>query len=99
MMVRSPRFPMHNAIHSESHIVSLGDGYNLPIRIDNNKGCPQPACAVDLGPNCPPQYKGPFNSDGFPVGCKSACVADPSTYDFYGSGGENSWLILKYSER
>jgi hypothetical protein len=57
-------------------IVSLVDGYNLPMRIDNNKGCPVPECPVDLGPNCPAQLKGPFDSSGFPVGCKSACVAN-----------------------
>ncbi len=28
------------------------DGYNLPMRIDNTKGCGVPDCAVDLGPNC-----------------------------------------------
>jgi hypothetical protein len=33
-------------------LVSLVDGYNLPMRIDNNVGCPVAACPVDLGPNC-----------------------------------------------
>ncbi|PPQ92204.1 hypothetical protein CVT25_008978 [Psilocybe cyanescens] len=56
--------------------VSLVDGYNLPARIDNNKGCPVADCPVDLGPNCPPQLKGPFDSTGFPVGCRSACQAN-----------------------
>ena len=32
--------------------VSLVDGYNLPVRIDNNKGCGIADCPVDLGPNC-----------------------------------------------
>ncbi|KAH8102162.1 Osmotin thaumatin-like protein [Cristinia sonorae] len=58
--------------------VSLVDGYNLPMRIDNNKGCAVPSCPVDLGPNCPPKYKGPFDASGFPVGCKSACLVDPN---------------------
>ncbi|KAJ7624601.1 thaumatin-like protein [Roridomyces roridus] len=53
--------------------VSFVDGYNLPISVTNNVGCPQPGCAVDLGPNCPSDLKGPFDSSGFPVGCKSAC--------------------------
>lgn len=52
------------------------DGYNLPMRISNNKGCPVAECAVDLGPDCPAPLKGPFDSTGFPVGCKSACVAN-----------------------
>lgn len=62
--------------------VSLVDGYNLPISITNNVGCPVTNCPVDLGPNCPAPLIGPFDSTGFPVGCKSACEAnldgDPS---------------------
>ncbi|GLB39946.1 putative thaumatin-like protein [Lyophyllum shimeji] len=56
--------------------VSNVDGANLPVRITNNKGCPIPDCPVDLGPNCPAPIKGPFDSSGFPVGCKSACLAN-----------------------
>ncbi|KIK61377.1 hypothetical protein GYMLUDRAFT_581762 [Collybiopsis luxurians FD-317 M1] len=56
--------------------ISFVDGYNLPISITNNVGCPSPTCAVDLGPNCPAPLKGPFDSSGFPVGCKSACDAN-----------------------
>ncbi|KAI0669643.1 thaumatin-like protein [Trametes maxima] len=59
----------------DNYDVSLVDGYNLPVRINNNKGCPVADCPVDLGPNCPSQLKGPFDSTGFPVGCKSACIA------------------------
>ncbi|KAJ3556649.1 hypothetical protein NP233_g6777 [Leucocoprinus birnbaumii] len=56
--------------------VSLVDGYNLPMRIDNTAGCGIPKCAVDLGPNCPAPLKGPYDSSGFPVGCRSACQAN-----------------------
>ncbi|QRV82455.1 pathogenesis-related protein PR5K (thaumatin family) [Ceratobasidium sp. AG-Ba] len=56
--------------------VSLVDGYNLPMRITNNVGCPVADCPVDLGPNCPGPLKGPFDNSGFPVGCKSACSAN-----------------------
>ncbi|PAV18276.1 thaumatin [Pyrrhoderma noxium] len=56
--------------------VSLVDGSDLPMRIDNNVGCPIAQCAVDLGPNCPDPLKGPFDSTGFPLGCKSACFAN-----------------------
>ncbi|KAI0629410.1 thaumatin-like protein [Trametes polyzona] len=59
----------------DNYDVSLVDGYNLPMRISNNKGCHVADCPVDLGPNCPAQLKGPFDSSGFPVGCKSACTA------------------------
>jgi len=58
--------------------VSLVDGYNLPVSITNNVGCPVANCGVDLGPNCPASLKGPFDSTGFPVGCKSACLVDPN---------------------
>ncbi|KAI0942869.1 hypothetical protein AcV7_002164 [Taiwanofungus camphoratus] len=62
--------------------VSLVDGYNLPVSITNNQGCGVADCPVDLGPNCPSALQGPYDSSGFPVGCKSACEAnldgDPS---------------------
>ncbi|KAJ6451305.1 thaumatin [Mycena sanguinolenta] len=61
---------------SDFYDVSLVDGYNLPIRIDNTAGCPIPECPVDLGPDCPAALKGPFDSSGFPVGCSSACNID-----------------------
>lgn len=32
--------------------VSLVDGYNLPMSITNNVGCPVANCPVDLGLNC-----------------------------------------------
>ncbi|KAF8153129.1 thaumatin [Crassisporium funariophilum] len=57
-------------------LVSLVDGYNLPMRISNNVNCPVADCAVDLGPNCPAPLKGPFDASGFPVGCRSACEAN-----------------------
>ena len=68
------------------------DGYNLRMRIGNTAECGIPSCLVDLGPNCsfsfissdrniqissgPAPLKGPFDSIGFPVGCKSACEAN-----------------------
>ncbi|KAF9255160.1 Osmotin, thaumatin-like protein [Marasmius fiardii PR-910] len=60
----------------DNYDVSLVDGYNLPARISNNVGCPVAECAKDLGPDCPAPLKGPFDSTGFPVGCKSACIAN-----------------------
>jgi len=62
----------------DNYDVSLVDGYNLPMSVTNNKGCHVASCPVDLGPNCPAALKGPFDSTGFPVGCKSACVANLS---------------------
>ncbi|PPQ65533.1 hypothetical protein CVT26_000490 [Gymnopilus dilepis] len=62
--------------NTDFYDVSLVDGFNLPLRIDNNMGCTAPECAVDLNPNCPSPLKGPFDSSGAPVGCKSACFAN-----------------------
>lgn len=56
--------------------VSLVDGYNLPMQISPTSGCPIAGCPWDLGPVCPAALAGPFDSTGFPVGCKSACVAN-----------------------
>ncbi|KZT28281.1 thaumatin-like protein [Neolentinus lepideus HHB14362 ss-1] len=56
--------------------VSLVDGYNLPMSIMNSAGCSVADCPVDLGPSCPAALKGPFDSNGYPVGCKSSCAAD-----------------------
>ncbi|OBZ76845.1 Pathogenesis-related protein 5 [Grifola frondosa] len=56
--------------------VSLVDGYNLPMAITNSVNCPEASCPVDLGPICPAPLQGPFDSTGFPVGCKSACSAN-----------------------
>jgi hypothetical protein len=56
--------------------VSLVDGYNLPVRVTNDKGCRVADCPVDLGPGCPAALQGPFDSNGFAVGCKSACLVD-----------------------
>ena len=32
--------------------VSLVDGFNIPIRVDNDKGCSVADCPVDLNPTC-----------------------------------------------
>ncbi|KAH8833164.1 thaumatin [Flagelloscypha sp. PMI_526] len=53
--------------------ISLVDGYNLPARINPSSDCHVASCGVDLGPNCPAELKGPYDSSGFPVGCASAC--------------------------
>ena len=70
-------FPSGYAIHVYPRSTACDTGF----QIDNNRGCPVGSCPVDLGPNCPSALKGPFDSSGFPVGCKSACEA---------LGGENN---------
>ncbi|EIW78248.1 thaumatin-like protein [Coniophora puteana RWD-64-598 SS2] len=56
--------------------VSLVDGANLPIEITSSTGCHVASCPVDLGPNCPAALQGPYDTTGFPLGCKSACYAN-----------------------
>jgi len=56
--------------------VSLVDGFNIPMRISNNKGCPVAECAAELNANCPNALKGPTNASGKVMGCKSACYAN-----------------------
>ncbi|THH05786.1 hypothetical protein EW145_g4547 [Phellinidium pouzarii] len=56
--------------------VSLVDGYDLPMEITNIVGCNVASCPVDLGPDCPSALQGPYDSTGFPLGCKSACFAN-----------------------
>ncbi|KAI0057015.1 Osmotin thaumatin-like protein [Artomyces pyxidatus] len=74
--------------------VSLVDGYNLPMRITNTAGCGVADCPVDLGPNCPAALQGPYDSTGFPVGCKSACDAglapDPNNSQNCCTGSHNT---------
>ncbi|KAG6377508.1 thaumatin family-domain-containing protein [Boletus reticuloceps] len=65
-----------NSGGTDYYDVSLVDGYNLPLSITNTVGCGIANCPVDLGPNCPAPLIGPFDSTGFPVGCKSACEAN-----------------------
>ncbi|KAI0743491.1 Osmotin thaumatin-like protein [Daedaleopsis nitida] len=62
----------------DNYDVSLVDGYNLPVKIDNNKGCSVADCLVDLNPNLqipirPAELK--LTVNGATVGCQSACRA------------------------
>ena len=57
--------------------VSIVDGYGLPVRVlPSASACHVAECTVDLGPICPSPLKGPFDSNGFSLGCKSACFAN-----------------------
>ncbi|KAI0922718.1 hypothetical protein AcV5_009615 [Taiwanofungus camphoratus] len=56
--------------------VSLVDGFNLPMQITNNVGCPVAGCSVNLDPICPAALEGPANSSGSTLGCQSACDAN-----------------------
>ncbi|KAI0777230.1 Osmotin thaumatin-like protein [Trametes elegans] len=59
----------------DNYDVSLVDGSNIPISIQNNKKCAVADCPVDLNPKCPAPLAGPKDANGNVVGCKSACVA------------------------
>ncbi|KAG9128406.1 hypothetical protein FRC07_013746 [Ceratobasidium sp. 392] len=56
--------------------VSIVDGFDLPMRISNNKECPIAECAVDLNSVCPDQLKGAYAPGGLLVSCKSSCQAN-----------------------
>ncbi|KAG8942665.1 hypothetical protein FRC04_003566 [Tulasnella sp. 424] len=85
-------FTLSAADGNDWYDVSLVDGYNLPMRITNSAGCHVADCPVDLGPNCPSALKGPFDSTGFPVGCKSDCLVDsnPTNSPSCCSGSHNT---------
>ncbi|KAI0671562.1 Osmotin thaumatin-like protein [Trametes maxima] len=77
----------------DNYDVSLVDGYNLPVRVDNNQGCPVADCPVDLAPNCPAQLKGPTDSSGTVLGCNTACGAglgDPTNNENCCTGTHNT---------
>ncbi|MBW0520182.1 hypothetical protein O181_059897 [Austropuccinia psidii MF-1] len=56
--------------------VSNVDGFNLPVKIENNKNCKIATCTVDLNPGCPDDRMKVRNSKGAFVGCLSACQAN-----------------------
>ncbi|KAF7426206.1 hypothetical protein PC9H_008573 [Pleurotus ostreatus] len=56
--------------------VSLVDGFNLPMSITNNRGCPTASCPVDLDASCPAELGGPTDANGARLGCNSACTAN-----------------------
>ncbi|PLW55336.1 hypothetical protein PCANC_02357 [Puccinia coronata f. sp. avenae] len=56
--------------------VSNVDGSNLPVKIDNNKGCPTPSCTVDLNTGCPDDRLKVTDGSKVTIGCRSACQAN-----------------------
>ncbi|KAH9834846.1 thaumatin [Rhodofomes roseus] len=61
---------------TDNYDVSLVDGFNIPMTITNTVNCAVASCPVDLNANCPSDIKGPYDSTGAAVGCKSACEAN-----------------------
>ncbi|KAH7108212.1 thaumatin family-domain-containing protein [Auriculariales sp. MPI-PUGE-AT-0066] len=56
--------------------VSLVDGYDLPMSITTDQACPTAGCYVDLLPICPDPLKGPLDATGYPIGCRTSCLAN-----------------------
>lgn len=50
-------------------------GFNLPVSVTPDDGCPSVSCAVDLNPACPEEAMRQYNPNGAIVGCLSACNA------------------------
>ncbi|ORY88332.1 thaumatin, partial [Leucosporidium creatinivorum] len=57
--------------------VSNVDGSNLPMRIDNDAGCPVPECYKDINAVCPAELS-VYDTNGYVIGCKTACSANLS---------------------
>ncbi|KAF9527258.1 thaumatin-like protein [Crepidotus variabilis] len=55
--------------------VSLVDGFNIPMAVTNNVGCPVPDCKADLDATCPTELK-KIGPSGAVVGCNSSCNAN-----------------------
>ncbi|KAH9856500.1 Osmotin thaumatin-like protein [Lenzites betulinus] len=66
---------------ADSYDVSVVDGYNLPMRIENNQGCLIADCPHDLLKNCPEPLSNPLDASGNVAGCKTACSAGLAGYD------------------
>ncbi|KAI7738337.1 hypothetical protein M8C21_005370 [Ambrosia artemisiifolia] len=67
-------FTLSDASGKDFYDVSLVDGFNLPISVVPQGGCPVTDCPVDINAKCPPELAVKDGSGGT-IGCKSACVA------------------------
>ncbi|MFS8007281.1 putative glucan endo-1,3-beta-D-glucosidase [Helianthus anomalus] len=67
-------FTLSNASGKDFYDVSLVDGFNLPISVVPQGGCPVTDCPVDINGQCMPELAVKDGSRGT-IGCKSACVA------------------------
>ncbi|KAM0002623.1 putative Thaumatin family [Helianthus debilis subsp. tardiflorus] len=67
-------FTLADASGKDFYDVSLVDGFNLPVSIVPQGGCPTTDCLVDINAQCPSDLAVKDGS-GRTIGCKSACVA------------------------
>ncbi|KAK1406409.1 hypothetical protein QVD17_41706 [Tagetes erecta] len=67
-------FTLSDASGKDFYDVSLVDGFNLPVSVVPQGGCPTTNCPVDINAQCPPELAVKDGSGGT-IGCKSACLA------------------------
>ncbi|KAI3796832.1 hypothetical protein L1987_39518 [Smallanthus sonchifolius] len=67
-------FTLSDASGKDFYDVSLVDGFNLPISVVPEGGCPTTNCPTDINAKCPPEIAVKDRSGGT-IGCKSACLA------------------------
>ncbi|KAI0768096.1 Osmotin thaumatin-like protein [Trametes elegans] len=76
----------------DNYDVSLVDGFNLPLRIDNNKNCPVGDCPVDLNANC---LGDPTNNPNCCTGTHNTPATCPPSgvqfYDYFKGNCKNSY--------
>lgn len=61
----------------DNYDMSLVDGFNLPIEVTNDAGCPVSACSVDLNQDCPEEAMTVYSdsSNTTKIGCYTDCGA------------------------
>ncbi|KAD7477426.1 hypothetical protein E3N88_00562 [Mikania micrantha] len=67
-------FTLSDANGRDFYDVSLVDGFNLPVSVVPQGGCPTTNCPVDINSRCPRELAVNDGSGGT-IGCKSACLA------------------------
>nr|XP_043611464.1 thaumatin-like protein 1b [Erigeron canadensis] len=67
-------FTLHDANSKDFYDISLVDGFNLPVSVVPQGGCPTTNCPSDINSRCPPELV-VKDGAGRTVGCKSACEA------------------------
>jgi hypothetical protein len=79
-MVR--RLAYGECIFLKWRVVSLVDGFNLPVRISNTGGCGVAECTVNLNKDCPEALRGPVDANGSVAACKVTILSNLFTTFF-----------------
>lgn len=67
-------FTLSDASGKDFYDVSLVDGFNLPVSVVPQGGCPTTNCPANINGQCPSELAVKDGSGGT-IGCKSACLA------------------------